>query len=56
MPFKNVPLGIGVKYSPFLTMKILAVAVSATLPSASQAIALENPFSCASYSILALLG
>jgi hypothetical protein len=40
IPARKVPLGMGVKSSPSLTMKTLAVAVSATLPSASATSAL----------------
>ena len=56
IPAKKVPLGIGVNISPSFTIKILAVAVSATLPIISATSAFENPLSRASASILALLG
>ena len=56
IPAKNVPLGIGVKISPSLTINIFAVAVSATFPFASVTRAFEKPFDLTSASILALFG
>ncbi len=49
-------MGMGVKTSPSRAMKMFAVAVSATLPSMSWTMALENPRDRASRSIRALLG
>ena len=56
MPAKKVPLETGVKTSPSFTIKMLAVAVSATLPIASATSALSKPLERASTSIRALLG
>ena len=56
MPARKVPFGTGVKTVPSLTINMLAVAVSATLPMASATSALLNPLARASASMRALLG